>query len=338
MKWTFCPASAFEQHANTWDTLNASGFNSPLLSSHFLSASLQSFKSGREMLAILGNPDQPDAMCILVKDGYLIWNTFQPTQAPIGFWLMRPGLDLEETLTDLLHALPGLSLAVGLTQLDSLLIPRPSNSDRMFAFDYIDTAHLVLNGEYETYWKSRPSHLRKDMRNVCNRLEKDGLKCKVSCISDPEEVGFAVENFARMECSGWKGELGTAVQFDSAQGEFYVHLLQSFCKGGGGCIYYLTFNEVVVAIDLCIQQGGTVYCLKTSYDQNFSKYSPGLLLHQEWFRLLWKTGECQRIEFYGRVTSWQQQLTEETRSMYHVNIYRWAWLRRMMGKQIGVRS
>lgn len=335
-KWTFYPVSAFEQHVISWDALNASGCNSPLLSSRFLIASLQAFKSGREKLAILGNPDQPDAMCILVKHSHLTWDTFQPTQAPIGFWLMRPGISLEVALTGLLHALPGFPLALGVTQLDPLLTPRPPNSDRLIAFDYIETAHMVLNGDYETYWQARPSHLRKDMRHVRNRLEKDGLKCQIKCITEPGEVNFAVENFARMECSGWKGELGTAVRFDSVQGKFYVNLLNAFCKAGAGRIYYLTLNNEVVAIDLCIQQGGTVYCLKTSYEQNFSKYSPGMLLHQAWFHMLWPSGSCRRIEFYGRATSWQRQLTEETRTMYHVNIYRWAWLRRMMGKRIGI--
>ncbi len=334
MKWAFYPVSVFEQHVIAWDALNVCGSNSPLLSSYFLIASLQAFKSGEEKLAILGEPDQPDAMCILVKHGYLIWNTFQPTQAPIGFWLMRPGINLEEALTGLLHALPGFSLAVGLTQLDPLLLPRPPTSDRLLTFDYIDTGHMVLNGDYGTYWEARSSHLRKDMRHVRNRLEKDGLNCQIKCITDPGEVNFAVKHFARMECSGWKGTLGTAVQFNSAQGKFYVNLLQSFCKVGAGAIYYLALNDEVVAIDLCIRQGGTIFCLKTSYDQNFSKYSPGMLLHQEWFHLLWQSGECQRIEFYGRVTDWQQHLTEEKRTMFHVNVYRWGWLKYLMGQRI----
>ena len=92
----------------------------------------------------------------------------------------------------------------------------------MLTFNYIDTMHIELNVDYGTYWQARGKNLRQNMRTVRNRLENNGLAYQVTCISDPEQVGFFVENFARMECSGWKAEEGTAVRFESAQGEFYA--------------------------------------------------------------------------------------------------------------------
>jgi hypothetical protein len=121
MKWAFYPASEFEAHANSWDALNQCGFDTPLLSRHFVLHALRNLASGREKLAVLGSPDSPDAMCILVRHRNLMWHTFQPAQAPTGFWLMRPGLDLQAALTALLQDLPGFSLAVGVLQLDRRL-------------------------------------------------------------------------------------------------------------------------------------------------------------------------------------------------------------------------
>ncbi len=334
MKWTLYPVSEFGSYAAMWDVLNVSGSNSPLLSSHFLIASLQAFKSGEEKLAIWGDPAQPDAMCILVQRGKLVWNTFQPAQAPIGFWLMRPGINLEDGLTDLLHALPGLSLAVGITQQDPLLVPRPSNSARMLTFNYIDTMHIELNVDYGSYWQARGKNLRQNMRTAHNRLAKKGLAYRITRIADPGKISSYVENFARMESSGWKAKEGTAVQFDSTQGKFYVNLLQSFCLLGSGCIYSLTFDDVIVAMDLCIHQGGAVIVLKTTYDENYKEYSPAMLLHQELLRILTQSGDFQRLEFYGRAREWQLRLTGETRTMYHVNLYRWEWLRRGMQNRI----
>jgi len=338
MKWIFFPANEFEQYAVEWDELNSSGYNSPLLNSQFLLASLQAFSSGKEMLAIMGSTDQPDAMCILVQRSNLMWDTFQPAQAPIGFWLMRLGMDVEVTLNSLLHALPEFPLVLGITQQDPLLIPRPQHSGRLLTFDYIPTAHIPLNNDFENFWQARGKNLRQNMRTVRNRLEKNSLSYELKCITDPHEVGSAVEHFGRMESAGWKAEQGTAVQFDSAQGRFYVDLLERFCKTGTACIYCLTFNEVVVAMDLCVQQDGSVIVLKTTYDESYHDYSPAMLLHQEMLRMLMSSADFQRLEFYGKVRDWQLRLTEDVRTMYHVNVYRWSWLKRVMEKRIALKA
>ena len=321
-----------------WDELNRCGYHSPLLSSQFLRLSLRAFQSGKEVLAVLGNPDRPEVMTVLVQRGKLAWDTFQPAQAPIGFWLMRPGLDMETLLGGLIHALPGFALSVGVTQQDPLLIPRPVHSNRLLTFDYIDMAHVDLSGDYQSFWQVRGKNLRQNMRTVRNRLEKNGLHYEFNCITKPDEVSAAVQHFGRMECAGWKAKQGTAVQFDSEQGRFYVDLLENLTKTGSTCIYCLTFNGVIVAMDLCIQQEGSVIVLKTTYDESYHEYSPAMLLHQEILRLLMVGGEFQRFEFYGKIRDWQMRLTEEVRTMYHVNVYRWAWLKRVMEKRIGVRS
>ncbi|MBY0578906.1 MAG: GNAT family N-acetyltransferase [Burkholderiales bacterium] len=335
MKWTFYPVHAFEQHAAAWDALNARGFNSPLLSSCFVLSCLHAFKSGRERIAILGELDCPDVMCILVQQSRLAWDTFQPSQAPMGFWLMRPDMNLDAALAGLIHALPGFPLAVGITQIDPLAIARPRNFARMLTFKYIDTMHIELDVDYDAYWQARGKNLRQNMRTVRNRLEKNGLAYRFRVLTDPGEVDFAVENFARMESSGWKGGEGTAVQFDGVQGRFYVNLLQTFCRLGAGCVYYLTFNDVVVAMDLCLHRDGTVIVLKTTYDERYGEYSPAMLLHQEILRMLMQSEDFHRFEFYGKARDWQLRLTEASRTMYHLNSYRWAWLRRKMERKIG---
>ena len=338
MKWTIYPVSKFEQHAVSWDALNECGPNSPLLSSRFVLPSLRAFQSGKERLAVSGNPDHPDAMCILKQRRNLIWDTFQPAQAPVGFWLMRPGLDLETAITGLMRALPGFPLVVGITQQDPWLIPRPPNSAKMLTLNYIDTARILLDGDYETYWDSRSKNLRQNMRKARNKLEKDGLAFQLKCISDPAEIKGAIENYGVMESTGWKATDGTAVQSNNIQGKFYTDLLETFCRAGCGRIYYLTFNDTIVAMDLCIHQGSTLVILKTTYDENYKDYSPAMLMHQELFRTLFQAGDFQRIEFYGKVMDWHLRWTEEIRTMYHVNVCRWERIMNMMRQRIGAEN
>ena len=199
-------------------------------------------------------------------------------------------------------------------------------------------AHVDVSGDYESFWQSRGKNLRQNMRTVRNRLEKNGLSFAFKCFTHATEVRDAVQHFGRMESAGWKAEQGTAVQFESEQGRFYVELLENLSKTGSTCIYCLTFNEVIVAMDLCIQQDGSVIVLKTTYDESYHDYSPAMLLHQEILRLLMSENKFQRFEFYGKIRDWQIRLTGEVRTMYHVNLYRWAWLKRVMEKRIAAKD
>lgn len=338
MKWRFYPASDFAAQAKIWDELNAAGLHTPLLSSEFVLASLHAFGSGEEQLAVCGDPAHPDAMALLKSRSGLAWNTFQAAQNPIGCWLMRPGSKLEALLASLLHALPGMPLVLGVTQQDPWLMARPVDSQHVLSFDYIDTLHVELPGDFEHYWQSRGKNLRQNMRTVRNRLEKNGFSCRLHCITAAEQVEFAIEHFARMESSGWKGIAGTAVQFDSGQGRFYVELLQTLCRQGTGRIYYLTFNETIVAMDLCVCQHKTAIVLKTTYDEVYSAYSPAMMLHQKLLRELSQSGVDDRLEFYGKARDWQLRLTDRSRALYHVNYYRWAWLKTLMQRRIANRS
>jgi CelD/BcsL family acetyltransferase involved in cellulose biosynthesis len=327
MKWALYPVSDFSRHVEAWDALNQSGCNSPLLNSRFVLPSLRHFQTGGEKLAILGDPDHPDAMCILERRSNLIWDTFQPAQAPVGFWLMRPGLELETVISALIRALPGFPLALGITQQDPALTPRPPDSVRMATIDYINTARILVEGGYEDYWNARGKNLRQNMRKVQNKLEKDGLKYQLKCISDSAQVKGAIESYGRLESAGWKAADGTAVQSGNVQGNFYTDMLEAFCLAGCGRIYYLTFNDAIVAMDLCIYQGDTIIILKTSYDEAYREYSPAMLMHQELFRELFQTGDFHLIEFYGKVMDWHLRWTEDIRTMYHVNVYRWEKIR-----------
>jgi CelD/BcsL family acetyltransferase involved in cellulose biosynthesis len=240
---------------------------------------------------------------------------------------MRPGLELETVISALIRTLPGFPLALGITQQDPALTPRPPDSVRMATIDYINTARILVEGGYEDYWNARGKNLRQNMRKVQNKLEKDGLIYQLKCISDPAQVKGAIESYGRLESAGWKAADGTAVQSGNVQGNFYTDMLEAFCLAGCGRIYYLTFNDAIVAMDLCIYQGDTIIILKTSYDEAYREYSPAMLMHQELFRELFQTGDFHLIEFYGKVMDWHLRWTEDIRTMYHVNVYRWEKIR-----------
>jgi CelD/BcsL family acetyltransferase involved in cellulose biosynthesis len=320
MNWTLHPAAHFADHAAQWDALQAKQADAPMLQEDFVVALLAAFGTGAELLAV-----SADAMAIVRPHGRGSWATFQPAQAPLGMWIERPGLDRAAAMASLLRALPGVGLVLGLTQLDPLLAPAPVD-----AIDYIQTARITVAGTFDDYWAARGKNLRSNLKKQRAKLAADGVALRLQVSTDEHAMMDAVADFGRLESAGWKAQAGTAVHLDNAQGRFYSSMLAAFAARGAASVYRYWFGEQLVAMDLCIRQGGCIVVLKTTYDESVPKtYSPALLMREDAVRGLFDAGGTARIEFYGKVMEWHTRWTEEVRTLYHVNHYRWAALRRL---------
>jgi len=104
MTWKIYPASEVERFADQWDALNEQSVKSPLLASRFLLPALRTFGTGKEKLVCLGSADSPDCMAIVYERKRGVWETFQPSQAPVGFWLMRASVEISDVLPGLVSA------------------------------------------------------------------------------------------------------------------------------------------------------------------------------------------------------------------------------------------
>ena len=86
--------------------------------------------------------------------------------------------------------------------------------------------------------------------------------------------------------------------------------------------------EQLVAMDLCIEGDDYIVILKTTYDESIGNMtSPALLMRQEAFAQLFAEPRLQRIEFFGKIMEWHVRWSNESRTMYHLNLYRWSALR-----------
>ena len=329
MKWTFFPISRLEELAPTWNALNASAGDLPFLHSRFILPLCNAFGAAGLKVALCEGTQGPIAMGVLSRRGWASWESFQPSQAPLGAWVMRPDQDFERLLSALARSLPGAALVVGVTQQDPGCVPRPSESASLDTLDYIRTARVPVTGTFDDYWSQRGKNLRHNMKRQRAKLAQDGVATRLEILTRQEEVAPAIADYGRLESAGWKVSGGTAITADNAQGRFYRSMLEAFCEAGKGRIYRYRFDERVVAVDLCIEGGGALVILKTTYDESFKSISPAFLMRQEAFGKLFEEGRIGRIEFYGRVMEWHTKWSNDVRTMYHVNYYRWPFLRKI---------
>lgn len=319
MSWRFLPISRFAEVVPIWQELHHKFGGTPLLDPIIVRHLVEQFATGSELLAI--HDAAPAAAGILSKIGFFRWQTFQPANAPIGVWMTEPGAEIEPILNSLASSLPGPVMLVGLSQLDPILLPRPEPSKRLATLDYISTANLEIAGSYESYWAARSKNLKHNMKRQRNRLDRAKTTIRLEVVRDPPKISEAVADYARLELSGWKGKVASAVGVNDAQGRFYSNMLHDFAVRDEAIVYRYFYDDRLVASDLCLLRNKVLIILKTTHDEQEKGTSPAHLMRHEVIQSAFQTHDVEQVEFYGPVQDWHLRWTDDVRVMYHINYF-----------------
>ena len=329
MPWTLHPAARFADFMSAWDRLNERADGPAFLDAMFVARALSLLGSGAEWVATRGRPGCEDAMCILRAARPGVFQTFQPSQLPLGAWLMLPGMEFPEVVPGLFARLPGLPLLVGISQQDPALHRRPQPGKTIETLHYVETGWIDIDRTFPAYWRERGAHLRQNVRTQMSKLASLRIKPVVEEITEARDVAAAIEEYGRLESAGWKSACGTALDATNIQGRFYRAVMEDYCRIGAGRIFRLKFGERTVAIDLCIESRGRHVLLKTTYDETMKGFSPSTLLKHRVYERVFERSDLRRIEFFARYVEWMSRWTGNVRSLYHVNAFRWRYIRAM---------
>lgn len=322
LRWQSRPIDSTAPDLADWVELHHECAGGPLLHPDFLLAALREYGGRHTRLWTCRMGNRLLAAAVLQTDGPLRIGTFQPSQAPVGFWLQRHEVTTAELVSTLAARQPLWRLVLSVTQQDPALLKRPANAGLLRTSDYIDTAKISIVTDWPTYWQARGSNLRQNIRKARNRLEKADKRFEVRTIRAAGQMANAVRTYGEIESRSWKAFRGTAVAPDSDQERFYTDLLTRFAQRERALCYQLWIDDKVAATDLCVLGREEIVILKTTFDEAFKEFSPAFLMREIAFTDLFKAGWCRRIEFYGRVMEWHQRWTDEIRTMYHVTHYR----------------
>ena len=321
--WQVLPLDRSGDIWPTWQRMNERCSGSALLDPLFLAPLLEQFANEDDRFAIYGDLGSPRALAILRRTSRFSWQTMQPANAPVGPCLLSPGLSLAEILPSLARKLDGFPLLLGVSQQDPAILSRPVENERLATLDYIRTARIAVPASFEEYWAQRGKNLRHNIKRQHNKLAREGVCTRLETLSQPDLMAAAVDDYSELELSGWKGQEGSAVHPDDRQGRFYKSMLRSFAEQGEAVVYRYYFDDKLVASDICIVRNGVLIILKTAYDESRKGVSPSQLMRYDAFRSAFNEGGITSVEFYGAVKDWHTKWSDEVRTMYHVNWYRW---------------
>ena len=354
LTWRNLAANSLQSSAELrqqWDALNDAQGQLPFLASHAIVSALAFLGTGKERLLIGSQVkgenaeygttgaalDPADgtvvAMLVLAPLSWQRWQIFQPSQLPLGAWVCMPQLPVlalaRSVMRGPVNGPLGGCLTLSFSPLDPLLTRRPPDAPDSETRDYIDTAWVETQADFEHYWQARGKNLRHNLRKQRQRLNTEGITLRLQTLRQPEDMAAAVARYGALESQGWKSQQGTAIHDQNAQGHFYRALLEDASQHSEAVVFQLLFDERVVAMNMGLQRGGTLVVLKTTYDESFSHYSPAFLLQETVLREFHGTQAIQRLEFFGRVMDWHTKWTQQQRTLYHLTLYRWPWLKQL---------
>lgn len=117
--------------------------------------------------------------------------------------------------------------------------------------------------------------IQRNHRRLARRLEEQGdVRFEIS----DQNSNFAIlaQEFLEIETRGWKGEAGTALACNPAEKAFYLDLISRAADAGQARFVTLRLDGKPIAMLSDLQFDGVVYSYKTTFDDAFSAYSPGL--------------------------------------------------------------
>jgi CelD/BcsL family acetyltransferase involved in cellulose biosynthesis len=92
-----------------------------------------------------------------------------------------------------------------------------------------------------------------------------------------EESTRIFDTFLHIEQSGWKGQKGTSLAQIEKGRLFHKGLCDTASDDGLLRWYQLFAGEKLVSMNVVMCRGSTLWVMKTAYDENFRRYSPGTL-------------------------------------------------------------
>ena len=139
-----------------------------------------------------------------------------------------------------------------------------------------ERAGLQLAGTYDE-WLTRnfDHHRRKELKRLRARLAEQGAFEFRTLAPRTDLTGF-VENFLKLEQSGWKGSRGTALASDPKLAEALRKGLAAMHERGRVRFWEMSLDGRPIASLYALIDGSEACLGKIAHDETFSKYSPGV--------------------------------------------------------------
>jgi len=161
--------------------------------------------------------------------------------------------------------------------------------DRHARLSYISTCFMRAlfrpDVDADTYLRSRLHRSRRELKRIERRLSETG-RLEYMALEPDHNVDAWIEEFLQLEAISWKGMAGRALIQDEADRQYFVEVAREAFRRGQLTMYTLSLDGRPISQHCGFVSGSGAFAFKDAFDEQYARYSPGVLLILEIIRRL----------------------------------------------------
>lgn len=168
-----------------------------------------------------------------------------------------------------------------------------------------------IDGDWDGYLASLSKHVRSEIRRKRRKIERAGVS-QLRIVASPDDSRAAMEDILHIEQRSWKEASQSSFTAVRDLAGFYNTLSLRCALRGWLRSFILYLDQVPVAHMVGMVYRDRYYALKTSFDEQYSKLSPGAVLAG--YAL--EQAFAERLEvfdFLGVPSRWKDELANDVR-------------------------
>lgn len=165
----------------------------------------------------------------------------------------------------------------------------------------------------DEFFLQLPNALRKDILYCQRRLEKEG-QVSFSVITSPDNLENAMDDYYSTYSKSW--------QKQERLGPTFHRDLAKMAAGNGWLrLGFLRYNGSPIAAQFWIVCNATAYIMKTVYDQEYKKFSPGKVLTANMMKHVIDIDKVSTIDYVQGDESYKKAWTPKRRERKGIRVY-----------------
>jgi hypothetical protein len=161
--------------------------------------------------------------------------------------------------------------------------------------------YISITGTWEDYLKTRGRNTRRYWKTRREKLLNLPEGVNFQYFEDPGVLPEALQKFLIIEQSGWKKNRDFSIGGNEINKRFYEELLMCLAEKKMVTIHLLTSTTTDIAAAIVYKIHDNAYIAKITYREEYSAYSPGIIMSSEIIKTLFDTNykECDFLGFKG---------------------------------------
>ncbi len=161
--------------------------------------------------------------------------------------------------------------------------------------------YISITGTWEDYLKTRGRNTRRYWKIRREKLLNLPVGVNFQYFEDPGILPEALQKFLSIEQSGWKKNHDFTIGGNEINKRFYEELLMRLAEKKMVTIHLLTSTTTDIAAAIVYKIHDNAYIAKITYREEYSAYSPGIIMSSEIIKTLFGTHykECDFLGFKG---------------------------------------